>query len=112
MMATPAKPVDELIEEAIPGSSSSFDRPPWTSTRKEKIHDLGAAHRHPHQMTGEEGRGLIGGDATPPPRRLPPLLPPEKNSREEESEDGPDLAKGIRSPTRRLHKGKQQRSTT
>jgi hypothetical protein len=111
MMATPADQVDELIEEAIRGSSSSFDHPPWTSTGKEKIHDLFAAHQHPDRMTGKEGRGLISEDAAQPPRRLPPLLPPEKSSREEGSEDGPDLARGIRSPTRRLHLGKHQRST-
>jgi hypothetical protein len=103
MMATPTDPVDELIEEAIPGSSSSFDRPPWTSTGKEKLHDLVAAHMQPHRMTKEEGEGLIGEDATPPPRRLSPLLPPEKNNHEEEGEDGPDLAMGIRPPTHRLH---------
>jgi hypothetical protein len=55
MMATPADPEDELIEEAIPGFSSSFDRPPWTRARKEKLHDLVAAHMQPHQMTKEEG---------------------------------------------------------
>jgi hypothetical protein len=111
-MATPANPEDELIEEAIPGSSSSFDRPQWTSIGKARFHDLVAAHRHPHRMTRGEGEGPIGEDAAPSPRRLPPLLPPEQDSREEESEGGPDLAEGIRPPTRMLHKGNQQRTTT
>jgi hypothetical protein len=37
--------------------------------REERIHDLVAAHMHPHRMTREEGKGLIGEDATPPPCR-------------------------------------------
>jgi hypothetical protein len=111
MMAASVNP-GELIDEAIPGSSPSFNRPPWTSFQKQRLHRLAAAPTQPDQMTGGEESGLISGDATPSLRRLPLLLPPEKHSNEEEDLDGPDLAKKTPQPTPILHKGSRQNLET
>jgi hypothetical protein len=111
MMAASADQ-EELIDEAILRSSSSFALPPWTSSEKPNIWALVAAPAQPNQMTREVEDGLIVGDAAPPLRRLPPILPPERSNVEEESEDGPDLAQEIRPPNPRLHRGRSRKAAT
>jgi hypothetical protein len=108
MMMVASVDREELIDEAILRSSSSFALPPWTSSKKPEIWSLDVAPAQPSQMTREKEGGLIDGDAAPSLRRLPPLLPPEWSSAEEEDEDGPDLAKRIRPPTPILHKGRSR----
>jgi hypothetical protein len=110
-MAMSTEPMEQLIEEAILGSSPSFSRPPWTSIQRLNLHDLVAAPTQPHQMTRGKQEGLIWWDAPPPHRRRPPLLPPEKGRHEEEEEDELNLAEKIQSPTHKLHKGKAQEDT-